>query len=152
MRQKLVLKNEYERDLYTFKERSSEKSIRRHLNGLLGGNLTQGFYCDNKSLKLGARLGSTFLRRFPETGINQIEQEAKAWRENIRICNCISRGSICIFKYSRLGHRTYFVLFSVFYCWFQLKHFHRIFDSPLQQRQWLHYPVLSSIFPHALYL
>ena len=100
---------------------------------------------------LGARLGSTFLRWFPETSINQIVQVAKAWRENIGICNCISRRSICIFKILEAGPPHCLVLFSVFYCWFRLKLFHQIFDSPLQQTQWLHYPVLSSIFPHALY-
>ena len=52
MRQKSVLKNEYKGEGERVKERSSEKSIRRHLNGLLGGSLTQGFHCDNKSLKL----------------------------------------------------------------------------------------------------
>ena len=150
MRQKSVLKNEYEEEGERVKEWSSDKSICRHLNGLLEGGAATTKARSYESL--GARLGSTFLRRFPETSINQIVQVAKAWRENIRICNCISRGSICIFKILEVGPPHYLFLFSVLYCWFQLKLFHQIFNSPLQQIQWLYYPVLSSIFPHALYL
>jgi len=48
----------------------------------LGGNSYSRFLLRQQKLEsyesLGARLGSTFLRRFPETGINQIEQEANA--------------------------------------------------------------------------
>lgn len=36
MRQKSVLKNEYEEEEERVKEWNSDKSIRRHLNGLLG--------------------------------------------------------------------------------------------------------------------
>ena len=52
MRQKSVLENEYKEEGERFREWSSDKSIHRHLNGLLRGGLTQSLCCDNKSLKL----------------------------------------------------------------------------------------------------
>ena len=81
MRQKSVLKNEYNEEGERVKEWSSDKSIRRHLNGLLGEVLLKVSAATTKARSyesLGARLGSTFLRWLPETSINQIVQVVKA--------------------------------------------------------------------------
>ena len=54
MRQKSVLKNEYEEEGERVKEWSSDKSIRRHLNGLLGEVLLKVSAATTKSSKLRA--------------------------------------------------------------------------------------------------
>ena len=54
MRQKSVLENEYKEEGERVREWSSDKSIRRHLNGLLGEVLLKVSAATTKSSKLRA--------------------------------------------------------------------------------------------------